>query len=254
MAGECLHVLIITADDPIYVPHFFEALIPALPATIKIVGVTALPTFNESIFLSAKRVLGLYGPIDFARLCLRYASARVSGHSVLRIMEKAGIARIETLSVNSGNYLRRVAELKPDVIVSVASPEIFKPDLLSLPRLGCFNVHSGQLPAYRGMMPVFWQLLAGETTAVVTVHEMVEAIDEGRVVDTVKVPLRQNDRLARAMIATKHAGAELLIDVLERLYHGHVSFRDTSPLDNCYRSFPRPEDARVFRERGHRML
>lgn len=253
-AGECLRVLIVTADDPIYVPCFFEALIPALPATVRIVGLTVLRSFNEPLLLSARRVFGLYGSIDFARLCLRYAGARVSGRSVARLAEKAGIARLETRSVNSSGYLERVAELAPDVIVSVAAPEIFKVALLSMPPLGCLNVHSGRLPVYRGMMPVFWQLLAGESAVVVTVHEMVEAIDGGRVLDTVEVSLERHDRLARAMIAAKRAGAGLLIEVLERLRRGPVEFRDGGPGEDCYRSFPRPEDVRAFRQRGHRML
>ncbi len=201
--GESIRVLVVTADNPIYVPFFFEALIPALPGTIQVVGVTLLPAFHEPLFHTARRVLGLYGPMDFARLCLRYALARVCRRSVSRLTEKAGLARIETRSVNSDDYLGRVAELAPDVIVSVAAPEIFKTALLSMPRLGCLNVHSGRLPAYRGMMPVFWQLLAGESVAVVTVHEMVEAIDGGRVLDAVEVPLDRQDRLARAMVAAK---------------------------------------------------
>ena len=252
--GERLRVLVVTAEDPIYVSRFFEALIPALPATVRVVGVTVLPAFHEPLFLTARRVLGLYGPIDFARLCMRYAGARASGRSVSRLAEKAGIPRIETRSVNNEEYLGRVSELAPDVIVSVAAPEIFRTALLSLPRLGCLNIHSGRLPAYRGMMPVFWQLLAGEPVAVVTVHEMVEAIDRGRVLDTIEVPLGKHDRLARAMIAAKRAGARLLIDVLEKLRRGCVRFRDDVRGDDSYRSFPRPEDVRAFRKRGHRLL
>lgn len=252
--GESLRVLVVTADDPLYVACFFEELIPAVPDSVRIVGVTILPAFQERLPTTAKRVLRLYGPVDFTRLCLRFAGLRMRGRGISRLTKKAGIPLIGTRSVNSEDYLRRVAELAPDVIVSVAAPEIFRPPLLSMPRLGCLNIHSGRLPAYRGMMPVFWQLLKGETAAVVTVHEMVEAIDAGRVLDTVEVPLKRHDRLSRAMVAAKHAGATLLVEVLDRLRRGCVAFRDDSPDDDCYYSFPEPEHVRALRARGHRML
>ena len=249
-----LRVLIVTADDPIYVSRFFEALIPAVPDTVQVVGVTVLPAFGEPMFRTVRRVFLLYGWMDFARLCLRYAWARIRGRSVARLVGKAGIPLVETRSVNGKDYLCRVELLAPDAIVSVAAPEVFKGALLSLPRLGCLNVHSGRLPAYRGMMPVFWQLLAGEPAATVTVHRMVERIDGGPVLDVVEVPLEKRDRLGRALVAAKRAGAGLLVDVLDRLRRGSVKSRDDIPGDDCYRSFPRPEDVRAFRKRGHRMF
>lgn len=252
--GASLRVLFVTADDPLHVVCFFEELIPAVPDSVSIVGVTVLPAFQERLLKTVRRVLRLYGPVDFARLCLRFAGARMRGRSISRLTKKAGIPLIGARSVNSEDYLRRVAELAPDVIVSVAAPEIFSPPLLSMPRLGCLNVHSGRLPAYRGMMPVFWQLLKGETAAVVTVHEMVEAIDAGRVLDTVEVPLNRQDRLSRAMVAAKRAGAVLLVEVLDRIRRGCVTFRNDGLDDDFYRSFPEPEHVRTLRAHGHRML
>ena len=104
------------------------------------------------------------------------------------------------------------------------------------------------------MMPVFWQLLAGEPIAVVTVQEMVEAVDGGRVLDEIEVPLGKHDRLARATVAAKRAGAGLLLDVLDRLRRGGVRFREEKLGDDCYRSFPQPEDVLAFRARGHCLL
>ena len=53
------------------------------------------------------------------------------------------------------------------------------------------NIHSGRLPKYRGMMPTFWQLLAGEREATITVHEMVPRLDAGAVLGKVEFPLRE---------------------------------------------------------------
>ena len=137
------------------------------------------------------------------------------------------------------------------MIASVAAPEIFRANILSVPRLGCINVHSGRLPVYRGMMPTFWQLLRGEKHVVITRHEMVEKLDAGAALGTLEWPLRERDNLHRVITETKRAGARLMIDLLRRMRAGTIT---ATPLDRSkqqYFGFPNPEDARAFRSRHH---
>jgi len=249
-----LRVLVITEDDPLYVIRFFEEFLPALPGRIQVVGMTVSEAFHEPIMKTARRMLRFYGPVDFTRLCFRYAMAKLGGRSIEKLASASSIEMIRTTSVNDEAYLDRLRELEPDVIMSVAAPEIFRPDLLSVPRLGCVNIHSGRLPAYRGMMPTFWQLLAGESCATVTVHEMVEQLDMGRILATLEFPLQERDRLDRVINGTKRAGAGLMLEVLEQLRTNSVKPRELDLSDSGYHSFPEPEDVRAFRKRGHRML
>lgn len=249
-----LRVLIITEDDPLYVIRFFESFFPAVPETIELVGITVSAAFHEPMISTARRMLRFYGPLDFVRLCSRFAMAKVRRSSIPRLARAHGIPVLETTSVNDEAYLDEVRTLAPDVIMSVAAPEIFRAPLLSLPRLGCINIHSGRLPAYRGMMPTFWQLLQGEPHAVVTVHEMVEKLDMGRILGTLEFPLRERDRLDRVITETKRAGAQLMFDVIEQLRTGTESPRDLDLSEADYHSFPQPDDVRAFRKRGHRML
>ncbi len=249
-----LRVLIITEDDPLYVIRFFEEFLPALPSGIQVIGMTVLEAFDEPITKTARRMLRFYGLVDFTRLCARYAMAKLQRRSIPNLASGAGIEILRTTSVNDPAYLDRVRGLDPDVIMSVAAPEIFQAELLAVPRLGCVNIHSGRLPAYRGMMPAFWQLLAGESCATVTVHEMVEQLDMGRILATLEFPLRERDRLDRVINGTKRAGAGLMLDVLEQLSTNQVQPRELDLSDSGYHSFPGPEDVRAFRKRGHRML
>jgi len=251
---EPLRVLVITEDDPLYVIRFFESFFPALPDSLTIVGVTVSNAFHEPMHATARRMFRFYGPIDFVRLCARFAVAKLTRRSIGKLARASGIPVLETTSVNDEAYLQQVRELDPDVIISVAAPEIFKAPLLALPRLGCINIHSGRLPAYRGMMPTFWQLLAGESCATVTVHEMVEQLDMGRTLGTLEFPIHEHDRLDRVINGTKSAGAGLMLEVLEQLRNGTTTPRELDLSEAAYHSFPQPEDVRAFRRRGHRML
>lgn len=175
-----LRLLFVTEDDPLYVIRFFEVFFDEYPRDqIEIVGVSVQEAFHEPIWKTARRMLRFYGPVDFVRLCFRYVGVKLRGDSIAKLAQAKGLPLVACGSVNDPAYIERVREINPDVVASVAAPEIFKKGILGVPSLGCINIHSGKLPIYRGMMPNFWQLLHGEKHAVVTVHEMVEKLDAG---------------------------------------------------------------------------
>lgn len=254
-ARSRLRVLLVTEDDPLYVIYFFDTFFAEYPREeFDILAITVQHAFHESKIKTARRVLRFYGPVDFVRLLARYARVKLSGRSIGTLARDTGIPLLETTSVNDPAYIAKVREMRPDVIVSVAAPEIFRKDILAAARLGCVNIHSGRLPKYRGMMPNFWQLLHGETHATLTVHEMVPKLDAGAIIATHEFPLRERDTLDRVIRETKQEGGRLMIRVLRSLVTG-TSTRTPLDMTNAqYFKFPQPEDVKKFRARGHRML
>jgi methionyl-tRNA formyltransferase len=250
-----LRLLLVTEDDPLYVRQFFrEFFALCQPEEFEICGVTIARAFHESLWKTAHRMWGFYGPIDFAQLLVRFVRAKVRGDSIERLARERAIACLPTDSVNAPAYVQLVTTLAPDVIVSVAAPELFRNGILGAAKLRCINIHSGRLPTYRGMMPTFWQLLHGEERATVTVHDMADKLDAGAVLATLDVELRQRDSLDRVITETKRAGARLMIDVLRKIADGSVN---ATPLDMTaarYFGFPTSKDAKAFRAKGHRLL
>jgi methionyl-tRNA formyltransferase len=255
MSSQRLKVHFVTEDDPLYVVQFFETFFAAYPrAEIEIVGISIQAAFNESRLSTARRVLAFYGPVSFARLCGRVAVRKLCRRSIAQLTHHEGIALVPTESVNDLNFVQRVKSLEPDVIVSVAAPEIFREEILAAPRLGCINIHSGRLPTYRGMMPTFWQMRSGERNVTVTVHEMAAALDAGAVLGTAEWPVAEHDSLDRVMTAGKKEGAHLLIRVLRALAAGTVEPEELDLSTASYFSFPRRDDVAAFRRQGHRLL
>ncbi len=250
-----LRLLFVTEDDPLYVIRFFEVFFDEYPRDqIEIVGVSVQEAFHEPIWKTARRMLRFYGPVDFVRLCFRYVGVKIRGDSIAKLAQAKGLPLVPCGSVNDPAYIERVQEINPDVIASVAAPEIFKKGILGVPSLGCINIHSGKLPIYRGMMPNFWQLLHGEKHAVVTVHEMVEKLDAGGILGTLEWPLEARDSLDRVITGTKRDGARLMLDVLLKMKRGEAKATPLDMTGKKYFSFPKPADVKAFRQRGHRML
>lgn len=250
-----LRLLFVTEDDPLYVIRFFEVFFDEYPRDqIEIAGVSVQEAFHEPIWKTARRMLRFYGPVDFVRLCFRYVGVKLRGDSIAKLAQAKGLPLVACGSVNDPAYIERVREINPDVVASVAAPEIFKRGILGVPSLGCINIHSGKLPIYRGMMPNFWQLLHGEKHAVVTVHEMVEKLDAGGILGTLEWPLEARDSLDRVITGTKRDGARLMLDVLLKMKRGEATATPLDMTGKKYFSFPKPADVKAFRQRGHRML
>jgi methionyl-tRNA formyltransferase len=254
-ASAPLRVHFITEDDPLYVAEFFDAFLCLYePEEIRIVGISIQQPFNEAPFSTARRVLSLYGPTGFARLLGRFARRKLQGRSIAQLARDQNIPLVPTRSVNDSRFVERVKLLEPDVIVSVAAPEIFRDAILNAPRLGCINVHSGRLPKYRGMMPTFWQMCSGERNVTVTVHEMAEKLDAGAVLGTAECRIAQRDSLDRVMVAAKHEGARLLLGVLRGLAAGEIEPQQLDMAEASYFSFPSRADALRLRQLGHRLI
>jgi methionyl-tRNA formyltransferase len=254
-AAGRLRVLFITEDDPLYVIRLFEVFFREYPRDlIEVCGITIDRPFHEPPWKTLRRMNGLYGPAGVARIASRFLAAKLKRRSIGRLAAELGVPMYPTDSVNSPQYLERVRRLAPDVIVSVAAPEIFRKGILSIPRLRCINIHSGRLPVYRGMMPTFWQMMRGESTVTVTVHEMAEKLDAGGVLGTATIPIQPHDSLDRLITVTKQEGARLLIDVLKRIRLDQAAAAPVDMTNAGYFSFPKREHVLEFRKRGHRLL
>lgn len=112
-------------------------------------------------------------------------------------------------TVNRGDGHDALRDANPDLLVSVGSPVILKPDVLRLARIGAVNVHNGKLPAYRGLFGTFWEAYRGETWGHISIHTMLEDVDTGPVLAHAAVLLDGRSLLA-ALVDKKRLGGSLL--------------------------------------------
>ncbi|MDB5300396.1 MAG: luciferase-like monooxygenase family [Phycisphaerales bacterium] len=66
-----------------------------------------------------------------------------------------------------------------DILLCVHSTFIVAPEVLTVPRIGCFNLHPGPLPRYAGLNSPSWAIYHGEKEHGVTLHHMTPVIDAG---------------------------------------------------------------------------
>lgn len=260
-----LRIHIITQEDPFYLPVFFREFFAHLPRDRFIVtGVDVTPPFNQKTRVAlARKLYAFYGPVDFVRLGSRYAVMKMldllvpgtlwSG-TVPRIARRHGVRCGIVPNVNAREYVERLRGLDLDLLVSVAASQIFKEELLSVPGLDAINIHTGALPRYRGMMPVFWQMYDRRASIGITVHAMARDIDAGPVLLDREVPLDGERNLDAVIRKTKRQGAHALLEVLGRYCDEAVQRVVLDRSAEGYRSFPGRDEAIAFRRMGFELL
>jgi len=262
---DTLRVHIITEEDPFYLPVFFAEFFSALPNDgIEVTGIDITPPLNQgSRWRLARKLWNFYGPRDFARLIARYALARgkdlVLPHrwwagTIARLARRHGVPCRDVAAVNAPDFVEALRALKPDLLISVAASQIFREPLLAVPRLEPINIHTGALPEYRGMLPVFWQMHNGERAITITIHTLTTAIDLGEILSRTEVPLTTGTSLDAAIRTMKRAGARALHDLLARYRAGTVTRAPMEAGGGRYRTFPTRADAVAFRRAGGRLL
>ncbi len=71
--------------------------------------------------------------------------------------------------------------------------DIIPEKVFAAPRLGSVNIHPSLLPKYRGVHPISWALINGETHTGVTLHRVSRKIDEGEILYQKSVAITDSD-------------------------------------------------------------
>jgi len=245
---------IITQDEPFAVPVLLQELLPVKGDRVAAVFIAPPTSKRESFGELVARWRSVFDPWTFVRYGLRYLRAKLLGPRPAAVARRFGVPVAEVADVNAPEFLERLRELEIDLVISVSCPQIFRRKLLELPRLGCVNVHSAPLPRYRGMLPSFWVLYHGEAETAVTVHFMVEELDDGPIILQEAVPIPAGETQADLMRRCKVVGARLLAQAIDLFEMGEVRTRPNPREEATYFSFPTAAEARAFRERGGRWL
>ena len=88
---------------------------------------------------------------------------------------EAGIEVHQPASLRAAEAVERLRAFSPDLMVVVAYGLILPPEVLSVPTHGCWNIHASLLPRWRGAAPIQRAIEAGDTAAMATHSEALEA-------------------------------------------------------------------------------
>lgn len=263
---ERMKIEFLTEEDALYILPFFEEFLRNFSPKFEILQVSCCPVMGSRPRKQLlKELTWLYGVAGFSRLLTRYLTSRALSwlprgrnarrfHSIAQACAAYSVPYRKIGNPNSEKFLTEVRERGADLIVSVACPYILKRTLLQLPPKGCVNLHHAPLPRYKGMMPTFWQLYHGESTVGLTIHWMVEKIDEGQALLQESLAVRPGETLDHLIRRSKRQAAHSLATVLHDIEAGTSNSIALEREGATYFTFPNREQIKEFHRRGLRAI
>jgi methionyl-tRNA formyltransferase len=136
---------------------------------------------------------------------------------------EAGLPLAQPSTLRTPEARLPLIEWAPDIIVVVAYGLILPIEVLSLPRLGCVNIHGSLLPRWRGAAPIQRAVLAGDSETGVTIMQLDEGLDTGPVLLERRHPIGIHDTAGDLHDVLSELGAAALTEALDGLAAGTLT-------------------------------
>jgi len=157
-------------------------------------------------------------------------------------------------AINSPDAIHRIRTIDPDLIVSIRYGGILREELISIPKFGVINLHSGKLPQYRGVMASFWAMLNGDSDLGTTLHFIVDStIDTGAVISRTAAPIASDKSYLWNVLSLYPAGCGLIIQTINAFEAGEEVVTEPPSEGGQYFSFPTDRELKLFKSRGYQL-
>ena len=133
---------------------------------------------------------------------------------------KHNIPVYQPLKVREEEFVEKLKEMNPEVIVVVAYGQVLPKSILDIPKYGCINVHASLLPKYRGAAPIQRVVLDGEKVTGVTTMYMEEGLDTGDMLLKEEITLDEKETYGSLHDRLKELGGPIAVKTLKALEGG----------------------------------
>ncbi|WP_101046616.1 methionyl-tRNA formyltransferase [Macromonas nakdongensis] len=148
---------------------------------------------------------------------------KLQASPVKQLAQRHGIAVVQPRSLRlDGRYPEDAAETQAalqaagaDAMVVAAYGLILPLWVLTLPRLGCLNIHASLLPRWRGAAPIHRAIEAGDAVTGVTLMQMDEGLDTGDMLLAETVAIGADDTTGTLHDRLATLGGRLVVEALE---------------------------------------
>jgi methionyl-tRNA formyltransferase len=133
----------------------------------------------------------------------------------IAVAQPRGLKLDGKFAVDAAAAREALSAARPDVMVVAAYGLILPQWVLSLPRLGCLNIHASLLPRWRGAAPIHRAIEAGDAETGITIMQMDAGLDTGDMLLVERVTIDPHDTTATLHDRLAALGGRLVVEALE---------------------------------------
>lgn len=136
---------------------------------------------------------------------------------VKQLAVQHGIPVLQPTTLKAAGIQLELAIFQADVMVVAAYGLILPAPVLHMPRYGCLNIHASLLPRWRGAAPIQRAILAGDVETGITIMQMDEGLDTGKMLLKKSCAIAVNDTAQTLHDKLEKLGAEAIIEALSKI-------------------------------------
>jgi folate-dependent phosphoribosylglycinamide formyltransferase PurN len=260
-----MKIVILTQDDHFFIPQNINKIVLLKDVEVSLIAVlnTKDSLMNRKCFFI--KGYGLVQSVKMGMLLYKYKLEDLLDsifhfrlfkvkRSIKAVAAKNKIPFQIVDNPNNSEFIKQLKEISLDLIVSFSAPCVFNQSLLSLPELGCINLHCSRLPYYAGLMPNFWVLFNRDSKAGATVHYMDDRIDTGKIICQGEFDIPSNITMFELIRQTKKLGGQLVVEAIIKLQVGTLKLTENKSDEGSYHSWPSIREMIRFRKNGGRFI
>lgn len=131
--------------------------------------------------------------------------------------EELGIACLTPEKARDEEFIKRIAQEQPTLLVVASYGQILPERLLQTAKNGAVNLHGSILPKYRGAAPIQRAILNGDRETGVTLMQMDKGMDTGDIIDIRPTPIKPDETYGELQQRLSEIAAQQLQEWLPRL-------------------------------------
>jgi len=153
---------------------------------------------------------------------------------------------LEPDKIRKPEWVAKIKELAPDLIVLCAYGQIIPQEILDIPKYKAINIHPSLLPKYRGASPIQSVILNGEIETGVSLMIMDAEMDHGPILEISKFQIL-NPKISYTKLSEElsNLGAELLIKILPDYIDGKITPKEQDHAQTTFCKLIKKEDGKI---------
>ncbi|MBI2450772.1 MAG: methionyl-tRNA formyltransferase [Parcubacteria group bacterium] len=146
----------------------------------------------------------------------------ITASPIKSLAQKFNLDIIQEENIKNPNFIQKIKDLKPDLIVIVAFGKIIPQEIINIPRFGALNIHPSLLPKYRGPSPIQNAILNGESKTGVSFMMIDQEMDHGPILTQFEALINHNDDYLKLSFKLSELAKNKIINVLEDYLNGRI--------------------------------
>lgn len=122
------------------------------------------------------------------------------------------------------SFIDSCANFKPDLIISFYYNRIMQKEIINLSNVAV-NFHNSLLPNYAGAHAINWQIINGENKTGVTIHEISNIIDGGKIVAQRSFEIKQTHTALDVLKNGINCSVEMLPSFIKNYKNNTLEYR-----------------------------